>query len=261
MSRILARLFLASIVVFIPSLAVCSSLQDWEFNVNGTDYYPAGGSTLGSVPGLNSGSFNSTTGQGTLTITFNPGAAGNYYVGAFFFVPVSTPDFNEYGAANGSPAAGQTWQIDIPEYDAVSSNHGNGTIVDNLASEALSDGNSVPGTTSNFNDNCGANGGGAATASCNDLVSMALGFNFTLTSSQYEIITLTLGTSNPGGFSVEDIHPVDGSNPTAGDLFYSGSAATFTVGTSGVPEPASLGLFALAAGVLAFAGRRQMKRS
>ena len=239
-----------------------SSLQDWEFNVNGTDYYPGGGATFGTVPGINASGYNQTTGQGTITFTYNPGSAGTYYFGAWFYVPVSTPDYNEYGIVNGSPAAGQQWQIDIPEYDASSLNHGNGTIIDNLASKSLNGTNSIPGTTSNFNDTCGANGGGAVTASCNDLVSMAMGFSFNLTSTQSEVITLTLGTNNPGGFSLEDVHPVDGNNATASDLFYSGSTATFNGGPPPTtPEPATFGLFTVAAGVLAFAGRRRMKRA
>ncbi len=219
-------------------MAFSSSLQDWEFNVNGTDYYPAGGSTFASVPGLNSSAFNATTGQGTLTLTFNPGAACTYYVGGFFYTPVGVPFYNEYGAVNGSAAAGQNWQIDVPEYDVVSGNHGAGTIVDNLASGSLNDTNSVPGSTSNYLNNCGANGGGSATATCDDFVSLATGFKFTLTSKQEEIITFDVSPSNPGGFSIEDIHPVDGSNTTQADLFLSASAAVKTVGGGG-PSPAS----------------------
>lgn len=264
-----AKGLVAIVAASLVPAAFCSSLQDWEFNVNGTDYYPANGNTLSSVPGLVSSSFNSTTGLGTLTLTFDPGKAGSYYLGAWFFVPVTTPFYNEYGVVNGGAAAGQQWQIDIPEYDAVSANHGSGTILDNLAAGTLNDTNSVPGQTTNYLNNCGANGGGAAMASCNDLVSMAQGFHFTLTASQEEILTLVLGTSNPGGFSLEDVHPIDGSNATASDVYYSASVSTACVGPScgtsppppGVPEPASWTLVAGAAGIAALGKLGKSRKS
>lgn len=234
-----------------------SSLQDWEFNINGTDYYPAGGATLGSVPGLDASAFNSTTGIGTITITFDPGAAGSYFVGGWFFDPVGVPFYNEYGQVNGSPDAGQSYEIDVPEYDVLSANHGAGTIVDDLAAGALTNTNTVPGTLSDYLFNCGANGGGAATAACNDFVSMALGFNFSLTADQEEVITLDLSSTDPGGFSLQDVHPIDGSNTAAASVFYSGSAvAECSVNCGGggppppVPEPsytsfAAIGMVAL----------------
>jgi hypothetical protein len=247
--------------------AFSSILQDWEFNINGTDYYPAGGATFGTVPGLDASGINTTTGLGSATITFSPGAAGSYYLGAWFFDPVAVPFYNEYGAKNGSPASGESWQIDIPEYDAVSANIGTGTIIDNLANGALNNTNTVPGTTTNYLHNCGAYGGGAANPNCNDIVSMALGFNFTLASNQYEVITLTLGTSNPGGFSLEDIHPVDGSNTTQSAVYFSASSMAVTVGTPpppppGVPEPASAFLGVIGVALLTVGGaRRRLTRS
>lgn len=259
--RRLGLILAAFCIISVPAFSGTYSLQDWEFNVNGTDYFTAGGATFASVPGLDASGFDTTTSLGTFTLTFDPGTAGSYYIGAWFFDPASLPFYNEYGAVNGSPDAGQSWQIDIPEYDAVSANHGSGTILDNLANGALSDTNSVPGTTSNYLNDCGANSGGAVNTSCNDLVSMAQGFNFTLTASQEEVITLTLSSSNPGGFSLQEIHPVDGANPTETDLFYQGSAAVQGVGGGTVPEPGSWLLLATG---LAFLGtgvrRRLVKR-
>jgi len=249
-----ALLFVAVAPGFCGSIP---ALQDWEFNINGTDYYPAGGATLGSVPGLNSSGYDSTTGLGSLVVTFNPGAAGSYYIGAWFFDPVGVPFYNEYGAANGSPASGQTWQIDIPEYDATSANHGTGTILDNLASGTLNNTNSVPGTLTNYLGDCGANTAGAApNANCNDLVSMAQGFSFTLAAGQEEVITLAFSLSNPGGFSLEDVHPIDGNNPSETDLFYSESAVTKSPSTT--PEPASWALFAAGAAFLVAGMRRRL---
>ncbi len=249
-----------ALVLVTPAFA---DLQDWEFNVNGTDYYPANGDTFASVPGLNSSGFNSTTGLGTLQLVFNAGP-GSYYVGAFFFDPVGIPFYNEYGAVNGSTPSGRSWQIDVPEYDVSSTaNHGAGTIVDHLANESLNDTNTITGTTDNYLKNCGANGGGSANASCNDFVSMAQGLKFTLGANQEEVITLTLGTSDPGGFSLEDIHPVDGSNSAAADIFYSATAMTEPNGTKPpppVPEPASWSLLGLGGGILTLGLRRRASR-
>lgn len=257
----------SAVAVLFAAPAFCSSLQDWEFNVNGTDYYPLGGATLGTVPGLDASAFNSTTGLGTLTLTFNPGAAGNYFLGGWFFNPVAVPFYNEYGMVNGSAGAGQSWQIDVPEYDATSANLGPGTIIDNLANGTLDDTNHVPGTTTNYLSNCGANGGGAVNANCNDLVSMAQGFNFALDADQEEVVTFTLSSTNPGGFSLEDVHPVDGANATEADVFYAASAEAVCVGANcggppppTVPEPASLGLLATAGGTLVFALKRRVSR-
>ncbi len=254
--------------------AFSSSLQDWEFNVNGTDYFPSGGATLGTVPGLDSSGFNSTTGIGTLTLAYNPGVAGADYLGAFFYVPVGTPFYNEYGAVNGSAASGQTWQIDVPEYDVNTGagpyNHGAGTIVDHLANQSLNGTNSVPGTTANYLNDCGANGGGAANSACNDFVSMAEGFNFTLSAGFEEVLTLVLSNSNPGGFSLEDIHPVDGSNTSASAVYYSASVSQVCVDQSICgsmpppplsPEPATWSLAGLAMGFLAIGMRRRFRKS
>lgn len=262
MPRLLTRLLIASTVMLLPALAFSSSLQDWEFNINGTTYYPAGGASLGSIPGLDSSGFNATTGQGTLTVTFNNGP-GTYYVGAYFYVPVGTPDYNEYGVVNGAPVAGQSYQIDYPEYTGSGSpNVGSGTIVDNLANGTLNDSNSVPGTVSNYLANCGAYGGGAANPNCNDLVSLATGFSFTVTAGNEEQVTFDLSTSDPGGFSVEDVHPVDGSNPSLSAIYLSGSATEVPLGTApppppGTPEPATWSLASLATVFVAYVARRR----
>jgi len=251
--RRISLIFAALCMTAVP--AFCGSLQDWEFNVNGTDYYPLNGDTFSSVLGLDASGFDVATGLGIFTLTFDPGVAGSYYIGAWFWDPSSVPFYNEYGVVNGAPVDGQTWQIDIPEYDTTSANLGFGTILDNLASGALNDTNSVPGTTSNYLLTCGAYGGGAVDTTCNDQVSMAQGFNFSLAANQEEVITLALSSTDPGGFSLEEIHPVDGANVTEADIFYQGTAATQGVGN--VPEPASWLLFATGAAFLATLGMRR----
>jgi hypothetical protein len=249
--------------VFAPAF-YASSLQDWEFNVNGTTYYPAKGSTLASIPGVNLSGFNLSTDLGTIQITV--GKTGANYVGGFVYNPAGIPFYNEYGASYNTLATGETWQIDVPEYDVASANHGAGTIIDNLANETLSDTNSVPGSTTNYLNNCGANGGGSANASCNDFVSSALAFSFTLKAGQTETVDFTIGSSVPATLFTEgDIHPIDGSNAAAVASYFSGSATPGSVPPpppppSGAPEPASAGLAAVAVGLLAFAKMRLSRR-
>jgi len=267
-----SALALTAVALFAPT-AFPSSLQDWEFNINGTDYFPGApsNSTLASVPGLTTSTVGGTT---TYTVTFNPGSAGTFYVGAFIYQPAGIPFYNELGAKTGAATTGEQWQIDVPEYDvydtAPGGNHGQGTIVDNLASETLNDTNSVPGSLTNYLNDCGVNGGGAVNTACNDFVSMAIGYKFTLTSSQEEIITFTTSSSNPGTpLVLDDIHPVDGSNSTALNSYLGATASTTSACTVNCgpppptsPEPASLGLFGMAGSVLGFMLlRRRARRS
>jgi hypothetical protein len=69
---------------------------------------------------------------------------------------------------------------------------------------------------------------------------MAMGFAFTLGANQQELITLAVSHTNPGGFTLQGTHPVDGATPTALDIFFSGSAVTQPIGVAPVPEPSSL---------------------
>src|SRR5712664_573565 len=101
-------LFLAVAGLFVTTAAF-ADLQEIAFNVNGTFF-----DQTFAVPGLNSAGFNSVTGLGTLTLTFNPGAAGLFFFDVFFDEStgnVNGPFFNEFGKVNGLPAVGQSFQI------------------------------------------------------------------------------------------------------------------------------------------------------
>lgn len=259
-------LFISMATVLLGTPAFSASLQDWEFNINGTDYYPSGGSTFASVPGLNTSGYSSSQSLGSFAITYTAASTGTFYVGAYFDDPAGVPFYNEFGTQNGSAATGQTWQIDIPEYSAVSKNLGPGTIVDNLANASLDDTNHVPGGTSNFLLDCGANAAnGTANTGCNDFVSMATGFSFSLSAGQTETITFTLSATNPGGFSLEDTNTEDTSNNNGtSNVFLSGSAVAGSAPPPpppppppGTPEPATWGLFATAGGILALGLKRK----
>ena len=225
----------AGLVCLAPhTMLADNTLQENNFNVNGTQYYDTF-----TVPGLNAVSFDQTTGLGTLTLTFNPGAPGTYYVDSYFDLELGVPFFNEYGATSGSPAAGQSWQIDDPIF---------GSIFTNTQGNTLDNTNHIPGTVDNFLGGC-ASVYAPSCANSNDDVSWAMGFGFTLGSFQEEVITLDISNTAPtSGFYLEQIHPVDPNNTTQVEAFFSGTAVTKPV-TTGIPEPNSWIL--LATGLLA----------
>ena len=185
--------------------------QDYLTNVNGTQYYDTF-----SGSGLNTAGFDTTTGLGTLTLTFNPGP-GNYYVDAYFNMDLATPFFNEYGTAVGSPSAGQTWQIDDPIY---------GTIFGNAQNDTLDNTNHIPGQVDNYDGSC-------SRPNCNGDVSWAMGFDFSLAAGEEEVITLNLLQTQPsGGFYLVQTHPADPNNAGPTYVYFSGNASTQTVGAS-----------------------------
>jgi hypothetical protein len=208
-----------------PATFAQISLQESNINVNGTQYYDTF-----AVPGLNTSSYNPSSGLGTLVLTFNPGA-GSYYVTVYFDEELAVPFFNEYGTVYGSPAAGQSWQIDDPTF---------GTIFANAEGNTLDDTNHVPGTVDNFLGGCAS----VYAAGCqfsNDDVSWAMGFSFTLGAGQEEVITLTTSETPPGGgFYLRQTHPIDPNNASEVDAYFSGSAKTEAIPPTVVPEPGTL---------------------
>lgn len=208
------------------SVYAASSLQDFAINVNGT--FTDADLT---VANLDATGFDTPTGTGTLVYTFNPGAAGSYFIDFYFDHELHVPFFNEYGTVNGSAPTGTTYQIDNPGSDG----NRTGTIFANTQNDSLDNTNHVPGTLSNFNADCGANGGGALNGNCNNDVALAMGFSFDLTDVQQEVITLKIGTTNPGGFSLEQQDP-----DTPSQVFLSATAVGGTgTGHPTVPEPAT----------------------
>jgi len=231
---VLAVVGLAFAACLAPRAALADiTLQENLLNVNGTQYYDTF-----SVPGLNVGGFNQTTGLGTLVLTFNPGP-GTYYVDAYFDLELGVPFFNEYGGVSGSAAAGQSWQIDDPIY---------GTIYANTQGNTLDNTNHIPGTADNFLGTCSG-------SDCNGDVSWAMGFAFTLGAQQEEVITLNILQTAPNGFYLEQIHPVDPNNATEVDAYFSGTAVTQPIMT-GTPEPGTWILLITGALVLLLAGFR-----
>jgi hypothetical protein len=212
----------------VPRAALADiALQESLLNVNGAQAYD----TFSGVTGLNVAGFNQTTGLGLIVLTYNPGP-GTYYFDSYFDIEAAVPFFNEYGSVNGSPASGQTWQIDDPIA---------GTIFANTQGNALDNTNHIPGQVDNFSGTCSG-------ANCNGDVSMAMGFDFTLAAGQEEVITLNLSQTAPSGFYLQQTHPVDSNNSSAVNIYFSGTAKAQPIST--VPEPSTLFLLGVALGLL-----------
>jgi len=223
-------------------------------------------STITEIPGqpgscCGDGSGGTTPGIGTINYTFNPGAAGTYNVSIYADYDVAVPNYNEYGVINnaGGAQAGVVGEIfnanvspnDIALYGATGTPGGE--------TYGLADGlNEVPGTTSNFNNDCAPIPSGTVSSSCNADAGMALTYSFTLGADQYAVISATSSTTDPGGFSLETIHPIDGNNASVSQVYLTGSYVIDTV-TSGVPEPSTWLLMCTALALLVAGGARRRR--
>jgi len=170
MKRFLCFLFLW-FMLFLGSIeakAASIGLFDYAFNIDGTIY------EIGdSLPGiLDASDFDFSTGLGSISITID--GEGDHYVLAFFDHEIDEEEntyFNEVGSATGTPAPGQSWEIDEPGWV-------DGDIYQNFRNNSLDNsiGISIWGNT-DFPDD----------------VSMAMGWVFTLDSIlQRAIINFTI---------------------------------------------------------------------
>jgi hypothetical protein len=209
-----------------------------------------GGSTMVCCGDASGGT---TPGLGTLSYTFS-GAPGSYTVSMYFDYDVSTPFFNEFGIINNGGAAqsGITYEI----FNA-SSSSGNIVLFGATGTPGgetygtANNTNLVPGTTDNFSSKC------TSVAVCNSDVGSALTFSFTLAANQFAVLSASASTTNPGGFSLQTVHPVDTSNNTASSVYLTGSYVidTSVVGT-GTPEPSTWVLLGTSLALLVFSRRK-----
>jgi PEP-CTERM motif-containing protein len=266
MQRVGLLLF-AILIVLLPQARADVSLQDFGVNINGTtnDYNNQSETDTTTLPGMNASGFSTATsgdgldtGLGALIYTFNPGAAGSYFVNFYFDLSASTPFFNEFGSAHGAAGASDptSWEIAQvnPSVGGIQFCGWTGSTCSpaTIFPSSLDNTNHVPVGNTNFLNNC-------KVAPCNADVAEAVGFNFVLGAGEEAVITIDSSTTNPGGFYLEQSHPVDPGNTKESDVFLSGNISIQPIVVGQVPEPSSLPLLALvAAAVVGFQLRRKI---
>jgi hypothetical protein len=191
--------------------AAVINLFDYAFNIDGAVSNPTLGDPL--LGGVNVGSFDSTTGLGTITYTI--GGTGSHYASLFVDHEVDesiNTFFNEQGSVAGSAAAGQSWEIDEPGQSF-------GDIYTKFSNSSLD--NSIG--TVNPED-----------------VSMAMGWDFILAAGETATINFTVAELMPAsGFYLTHF---DADSNASLYLF---SNLTISGGGTQVPEPGSLALVSL----------------
>jgi hypothetical protein len=207
-----------------PASSAKIDLYDWAFYIDGTTYENFAGDSMPTA-----GTLVPTSDLGTLTWTSN--ITGPHTFIAYFDYEIDEPTntyFNEYGSVYGSPAPGQSWEIDEPGWVF-------GDIYANVLAGSLDNTNAVP-------------------SSAPDDVSMAMGWNFTL-DPLYASATITLVLS--------DIIPASGfylshTDPESNDctVYYSSALRM-----NPMPEPATLILFLFGlTGFFGIQGKRLLEK-
>ena len=164
-----------------PVAASPITLAEYAANIDGTTSYKPG--VVDPVPsGMNISGFDTDTGLGTISLTI--GGAGTHYAALFVDHEIDeaiNTFFNEYGNAVGTPAAGQSWEIDEPGWVF-------GDIYDNFLASSLDNSNGVPSTAP-------------------DDVSMAIGWNFSLVAGESANIEWLISETIPTGFYLQQTDP------------------------------------------------------
>ena len=200
-------------------------LFDFALNLDGVLTTP--GDPLPAA--VDASSFDFATGLGAMSITFAPGAAGDYFVGAFFDHEIDetvNTFFNEFGAVSGTAAAGQSWEIDEPGFAF-------GDIFTHFLAGALDHTNGVP-------------------AGLDDDVSLAMGFDVSLAADEFAVIDFLVSETTPSGFFLSH------TDPDSDVTFYLSGTVLSGKGQA-LPEPGTVVLLGSGLVVLLVLGRKRLQ--
>ena len=239
--------------------------NDLAVNVNGNFLDGEDASSLAawesSLPSANFSSFNTATGLGSFTLTYDPGtsagAGTSYFIDILDNEYVGTPYYNTFGSTSGSASSGEKWEI---------GDWWNGSIYTDAQGNTLSNANSLPEGATNYfapvSDTDSACSGDGLADDCNGIAAIALGETFTLTSTEQEVLTFTAGSSCGTGICLESTNPGDSSeNVSPTNVYFSETATEEPAGSgpppSAIPEPSSWIL--LATGLIGF-GMMRLRR-
>jgi hypothetical protein len=191
-------------------------LFDWAYLIDGTTYEQVLGDSMPVEGTLNA------AGLGTLSWETN--MAGTHTFIAFFdhqFDPATNTYYNEFGSAMGTPATGQSWEIDEPGWVF-------GDIYGNTLAGSLDTTNAVPWDSP-------------------DDVSWALGWDFALSDGDTVVISLLLSDITPNsGFYLSH------TDPESSETIYFSSSLSVSTPAVPIPEPATFLL--MTAGLVALSG-------
>lgn len=238
------KVLVLATMLFGLGTTVCSAasieLYDWNFYVDGTTHEKRLGDAKPTSGALNA--------SGLGTLTWSTSGVGNHTFIAMFDHDIDeaiNTFFNEYGSAGGSPALGQTWEIDEPGYVF-------GDIYTHVLSGVLDSANGIP-------------------AGSEDDVSMAIGWGFTLGPGQTAEISLSLSDVLPAEFYLVQTDPGWYRDPFSGDVVQTGAPCTIyffsnlTIhdeNPSAVPEPSTLIMVGTGlAGLVGGSRRKKMAHS
>ncbi len=255
----LKKLMISSLLMAVVGSQVVRAdqiLYDWSFNVNGdiTENLAGMGDDLSAVSGLDFSLFDDYTGLGTLSLTFDPGTAGNYFVDAFFDLEFDEEDnifSNEKAAINGTRPDDLTWEVDEPQYiplvDEGEPPHYVGDIYNHFSDNEFD--NLIFSSTQEFNTLYDINDPFSG-----EDVSVGLGWNFYLAAGEYAEITFSVTDAfSASGFYIRHYDPD------------SDESAVFTTnidingGSQNVPEPATGSLLVLGLLLVGFVGARRKR--
>lgn len=214
----------AALVTSTQASAAAVTLFEYAFNIDGQVANITQGDVVPLAADLSA--FDTSTGLGKITLSLS--GSGAHSVSLFLDHDIDeaiNTFFNESGRATGTPAAGQSWEIDEP---------GNvfGDIYTNFKLGALDGSNALP-------------------AGAEDDVSMAMGWSFVLGAGQQAVIDFSVSPNAPaGGFYLSQV------DADSNASLHMWSGLTIIDQNQNVPEPASWMLVAPALAGLVLLRRR-----